>query len=110
MPTVLSFAIAGAVLSSFTVSVFAQPQCAADPALRGGTVSRAHQLRSTHSRLSARASDASCEPEESGNRLEELSAAMKYWQQNMDLQGWHVTVEIVASSRLADGTLGHIDT
>jgi hypothetical protein len=40
----------------------------------------------------------------------DLAASVNYWQREMGLSDWHITVEVVDQTRLRDGTVGHIDT
>ena len=42
--------------------------------------------------------------------VNDLTASVNYWQREMGLWGWYISVEVVDPSRLTDGTVGHIDT
>jgi hypothetical protein len=42
--------------------------------------------------------------------VDDLNASVNYWQREMGLWGWYISVEVVDRSRLTDGTVGHIDT
>lgn len=42
--------------------------------------------------------------------VNDLTASVNYWQREMGLWGWYISVEVVDPSRLEDGTMGHIDT
>src|SRR5690348_5867391 len=40
---------------------------------------------------------------------DELSATVNYWQREMGLWGWYISVEVVGRSQLAESTLGDIE-
>src|SRR4051794_17745808 len=42
--------------------------------------------------------------------INDLSADVNYWQREMGLWGWYISVEVVGRSQLGDGTVGDIDT
>jgi hypothetical protein len=40
----------------------------------------------------------------------ELEACVRFWQQELGVVGWRISVEVVHRERLSDRTVGHIDT
>lgn len=42
--------------------------------------------------------------------VDELHASVNFWQREMGLWGWYISVEVVGRDRLAERTVGHIDT
>ena len=42
--------------------------------------------------------------------IDNLSAMANYWQRELGLWGWYISVQVVDRGRLAEGTVGDIDT